>query len=129
VGNNPVATNMISARIMGFNPKSVPNLRYAEKTKTGTIQPKIAGDKHRGEVRVHILLLLLDPENFPQPEQNSTQTQQIRGRTFKIPVPGKRRTDGTDKRKLCKLRDGSADEKGCGGDMGKGWLGELLCWR
>lgn len=44
-GRDPVATDAVAARIMGFNPKSVPNLRFAEKTGLGTMRNiEIVGD-------------------------------------------------------------------------------------
>lgn len=44
VGNNPVATDAVAAKVMGFNPKGVPNLRYAEKKGAGATKPEVAGD-------------------------------------------------------------------------------------
>lgn len=44
VGSNPVAVDAAAARLMGFNPGSIPNLNYAKKMKIGTIHPQIIGD-------------------------------------------------------------------------------------
>lgn len=45
VGSNPVAVDAATARLMGFNTGSVPNLKYAKKMKIGTIHPQIVGDR------------------------------------------------------------------------------------
>jgi uncharacterized protein (DUF362 family) len=37
-GRNPVAVDAVAARIMGFYPRGVPNLRFAEKRGSGTIR-------------------------------------------------------------------------------------------
>lgn len=37
IGTNPINTDSIAAKLMGFNPHSIPNLKYAEKAKLGCI--------------------------------------------------------------------------------------------
>ncbi|KCZ71729.1 hypothetical protein ANME2D_01783 [Candidatus Methanoperedens nitroreducens] len=49
VGNNPVATDAVAARIMGFDPERVPNLRYAEKKGLGTTKPEVIGNIAEGK--------------------------------------------------------------------------------
>ncbi len=49
VGNNPVAADSVAARIMRFNPKRVPNLRYAEKKGLGTTNPEVIGNIAEGK--------------------------------------------------------------------------------
>lgn len=44
LGQNPVTVDAAAARLMGFNPKSVPNIRYAQKVGIGTLEPIIIGD-------------------------------------------------------------------------------------
>lgn len=43
VGDNPVAVDAAAAKLMGFNPKSCPNIKYAEKKGNGTLNPIIIG--------------------------------------------------------------------------------------
>lgn len=44
LGYNPVTVDAAAARLMGFDPKSVPNIRYAQKNGIGTLKPIIIGD-------------------------------------------------------------------------------------
>jgi len=44
IGNDPVATDAVAARIMGFSPKSVPHLNYAAKQGIGNIDSMTVGE-------------------------------------------------------------------------------------
>lgn len=44
VGYNPVTVDAAAAKLMGFNPKNVPNIKYAQKVGVGTLRPIIIGD-------------------------------------------------------------------------------------
>jgi len=49
IGNDPVATDAVAARIMGFSPKSVPHLKYAAKLGLGQMKNvSLVGDANIG---------------------------------------------------------------------------------